>query len=237
MSLPSLIAFDLEGVFLPEIWIAVAERTGLPALRRTTRDEPDYDRLMRGRMQILEQHGLTLADIQQVIASMEPLPGAVEFLAWVRQRTQMVILTDSFYEFVAPFLPKLGWPTVFAHTLEVDARGMLTGYRLRIPDGKRKAVEALRSLGFRTAAVGDSYNDTTMLAAADQGILFRPPENVVHDFPTSQWREPTMNCAASWNVSFAKFRRSLKILLCSCILFLACARSCTYRSRILESIR
>lgn len=183
MSSPPIIAFDLEGVFLPEIWIAVAERTGLPALRRTTRDEPDYDRLMRGRMEILERHGLTLADIQQVIAGMEPLPGAVEFLHWARQRAQMVILTDSFYEFVAPFLPKLGWPTVFAHTLEVDARGMLTGYRLRIPDGKRKAVEALRDLGFRTAAVGDSYNDTTMLAAADQGILFRPPQNVVQDFP------------------------------------------------------
>lgn len=183
MSLPSLIAFDLEGVFLPEIWIAVAERTGLSALRRTTRDEPDYDRLMHGRIQILKYHGLTLADIQQVIAGMEPLPGAIEFIHWVRQRAQMVILTDSFYEFVAPFLPKLGWPTVFAHTLEVDARGMLTGYHLRIPDGKRKAVEALRSLGFRIAAVGDSYNDTTMLAAADQGILFRPPENVIQDFP------------------------------------------------------
>ncbi|MCS6828178.1 MAG: bifunctional phosphoserine phosphatase/homoserine phosphotransferase ThrH [Caldilinea sp.] len=183
MSSPPMIAFDLEGVFLPEIWIAVAERTGLPALRRTTRDEPDYDRLMRGRMEILERHGLTLADIQQVIAGMEPLPGAVEFLHWVRQRAQMVILTDSFYEFVAPFLPTLGWPTVFAHTLEVDARGMLIDYRLRIPDGKRKAVKALRDLGFRTAAVGDSYNDTTMLAAADQGILFRPPENVVRDFP------------------------------------------------------
>lgn len=180
---PPLLAFDLEGVFLPEIWIAVAERTGLPELRRTTRDEPDYDKLMRGRMEILAHHGLTLVDIQQVIAGMEPLPGAVDFLAWMRQAAQMVIITDSFYEFVAPFLPKLQWPTVFAHTLEVDARGMLVGYRLRVAQGKRKAVEAFRSLGFRTAAVGDSYNDTAMLSAADQGILFRPPENVIRDFP------------------------------------------------------
>lgn len=184
MSLPPpIIAFDLEGVFLPEIWIAVAERTGLPELRRTTRDEPDYDKLMRGRMTILEQHGLTLADIQQVIAGMDALPGAVEFLAWMRQRAQMVIITDSFYEFVTPFLPKLGWPTVFAHTLEIDDRGMMAGYRLRVRDGKRKAVEAFGALGFRTAAVGDSYNDATMLGAADCGILFRPPENVIREFP------------------------------------------------------
>lgn len=184
MSLPPpIVAFDLEGVFLPEIWIAVAERTGLPELRRTTRDEPDYDKLMHGRMAILERNGLTLADIQQVIASMDALPGAVEFLAWMRQRAQMVIITDSFYEFVAPFLPKLGWPTVFAHTLEIDDRGMMAGYRLRVRDGKRKAVEAFGALGFRTAAVGDSYNDTTMLGAADCGILFRPPENVIREFP------------------------------------------------------
>lgn len=180
---PPLLAFDLEGVFLPEIWIAVAERTGLPDLRRTTRDEPDYDKLMRSRMEILARHGLTLAHIQQVIAGMSPLPGAVDFLAWMRQTAQMVIITDSFYEFVAPFLPKLDWPTVFAHTLEVDARGMLSGYRLRVPQGKRQAVEAFKALGFRTAAVGDSYNDTAMLGAADCGILFRPPENVIREFP------------------------------------------------------
>lgn len=180
---PPLLAFDLEGVFLPEIWIAVADRTALPELRRTTRDEPDYDKLMRGRMEILARHNLTLADIQQVIAGMAPLPGAVEFLAWMRQAAQMVIITDSFYEFVAPFLPKLNWPTVFAHTLEVDAAGMMVGYRLRVPQGKRKAVEAFKALGFRTAAVGDSYNDAAMLSAADQGILFRPPDNVMRDFP------------------------------------------------------
>ena len=182
-SAPPIVAFDLEGVFLPEIWIAVAERTGLPELRRTTRDEPDYDKLMHERMAILERHGLTLADIQQVIAGMAPLSGAVEFLAWMRQAAQMVIITDSFYEFVTPFLPKLGWPTVFAHTLEVDARGMLSGYRLRVQQGKRKAVQSFAALGFRTAAVGDSYNDTAMLDAADCGILFRPPDNVIRDFP------------------------------------------------------
>lgn len=180
---PPILAFDLEGVFLPEIWIAVAERTRLPELRRTTRDEPDYDKLMRGRMEILARQGLTLADIQQVIAGMEPLPGAAEFLAWMRQAAQMVIITDSFYEFVTPFLPKLGWPMVFAHTLEVNAAGMMAGYRLRVAGGKRMAVESFRTLGFRTAAVGDSYNDTAMLSAADQGILFRPPDNVIRDFP------------------------------------------------------
>lgn len=180
---PPIIAFDLEGVFLPEIWIAVAERTALPELRRTTRDEPDYDKLMCGRMEILARNGLTLADIQQVIAGMNLLNGAVDFLTWMRQHGQMVIITDSFYEFVTPFLPKLGWPTVFAHTLQVDERGMVTSYHLRVKDGKRKAVESFRSLGFRTAAVGDSYNDTAMLGVADRGILFRPPENVIEEFP------------------------------------------------------
>jgi phosphoserine / homoserine phosphotransferase len=180
---PYLIAADLEGVFIPEIWIAVAEQTGLTELRRTTRDEPDYDKLMAGRMQILRREGLTLADIQATIAEMEPLPGAVDFLDWARQRAQLIIITDSFYEFVAPFLPKLQHPTVFAHRLVVDESGMLAGYQLRLADGKRRAAEAFRSLGFRTLAVGDSYNDTRMLAAADQGILFRPPANVVAEFP------------------------------------------------------
>jgi len=183
LSRPPLAAFDLEGVFLPEIWIAVAERTQLPELRRTTRDEPDYDKLMHYRMAILAREGLTLADIQAVIDTMAPLPGAVEFLAWVRSTMQTVIITDSFYEFVAPFLPKIGYPTVFAHTLQTDDRGMLAGYRLRVPDGKRLAAESFRALGFRTVAVGDSYNDTRMLGAADQGILFRPPDNVIREFP------------------------------------------------------
>lgn len=180
---PLLVASDLEGVFLPEIWIAVAERTGLPALRLTTRDVPDYDQLMRYRMDILEREQLTLADIQAVIAEMDPLPGAVEFLGWLRSQAQVVIITDSFYEFVTPFLPRLGYPALFAHSLTVDERGMLQGYVLRTEDGKRKAATAFRELGFFTVGVGDSYNDTRMLAAADQGILYRPPANVAVEFP------------------------------------------------------
>jgi phosphoserine/homoserine phosphotransferase len=174
---------DLEGVLVPEIWIDVAERTGIAALRRTTRDEPDYDVLMRGRLAILEAHGLGLPDIQRVIDGMAPLEGALDFLDWLRQRAPVVILSDTFYEFAAPLVRKLGHPTLFCNSLTVDARGRITGYRLRLPDGKRRAVEALRALNFRTVAAGDSYNDTTMLAAADAGILFRPPANVVADFP------------------------------------------------------
>jgi phosphoserine/homoserine phosphotransferase len=180
---PLLVASDLEGVFLPEIWIAVAEQTNLPELRLTTRDVPDYDQLMHYRMQILAREGLALADIQAVIQRMEPLPGAVEFLDWLRQQAQVVIITDSFYEFVAPFLPRLHYPTVFAHRLSVNERGMLTSYRLRTDDGKRKAADAFRDLGFFTVGIGDSYNDTRMLAAADRGILFCPPANVIAEFP------------------------------------------------------
>jgi phosphoserine/homoserine phosphotransferase len=174
---------DLEGVLVPEIWINVAERTRIAALRRTTRDEPDYDKLMRGRLAILDEHRLGLADIQAVIGSMEPLDGALEFLAWLRSRTQVIILSDTFVQFAQPLLVKLGWPTLFCNSLEVEATGRIAGYRLRIDDGKRRAVEALRALNFRVVAAGDSYNDTTMLGAADAGILFRPPANVIADFP------------------------------------------------------
>jgi len=174
---------DLEGVLVPEIWINVAERTGIAALRRTTRDEPDYDELMRGRLAILDERGLGLPDIQAVIDGMAPLEGALDFLAWLRSRTQVIILSDTFYEFAAPLMRKLQFPTLFCNSLEVEARGRITGYRLRIPDGKRRAVEALRALNFHVVAAGDSYNDTTMLAAANAGILFRPPANVVADFP------------------------------------------------------
>ncbi len=174
---------DLEGVLVPEIWINVAERTGIAALRRTTRDEPDYDVLMRGRLAILDEHGLGLPDIQAVIGTMEPIEGALEFLDWLRTRTQVIILSDTFGEFAQPIMRKLGWPTLFCNSLEVDGAGRITGYRLRIADGKRRAVEALRALNFRVVAAGDSYNDTTMLAAANAGILFRPPQNVVDDFP------------------------------------------------------
>ncbi|MBI2963463.1 MAG: bifunctional phosphoserine phosphatase/homoserine phosphotransferase ThrH [Deltaproteobacteria bacterium] len=174
---------DLEGVLVPEIWINVAERTGIGELRRTTRDEPDYDKLMRQRIEILDRHALGLVDIQRVIGTMEPLPDARGFLDWLRERFQVVVLSDTFDQFSKPLMRKLGWPTLFCNTLEIDARGRIAGYRLRQPDGKRKAVEALHALEFRVVAVGDSYNDTAMLAAADAGILFRPPDNVVREFP------------------------------------------------------
>jgi phosphoserine/homoserine phosphotransferase len=174
---------DLEGVLVPEIWINVAERTGIAALRRTTRDEPDYDKLMRGRIAILDEHKLGLPDIQAVIATMDPLEGALDFVEWLRSRTQVIILSDTFGQFAQPLMQKLGWPTLFCHNLEVEPSGRIAGYRLRIQDGKRRAVEALRSIAFRTVAAGDSYNDTTMLKAADAGILFRPPANVIADFP------------------------------------------------------
>jgi len=174
---------DLEGVLVPEIWINVAERTGIAALRRTTRDEPDYDKLMRGRLAILDEHRLGLPDIQAVIGTMQPLDGALDFLAWLRSRTQVIILSDTFVQFAQPLLGKLGWPTLFCNSLEIERSGRIAGYHLRIQDGKRRAVEALRALNFRVVAAGDSYNDTTMLGAAHAGILFCPPANVVADFP------------------------------------------------------
>jgi len=174
---------DLEGVLVPEIWINVAERTGITALRRTTRDEPDYDKLMRGRLAILDEHHLGLPDIQAVIGTMEPLDGSLDFLDWLRSRTQVIILSDTFVQFAQPLLAKLGWPTLFCNSLEIERSGRIAGYRLRIEDGKRRAVEALRALNFRVVAAGDSYNDTTMLSAADAGILFCPPANVEADFP------------------------------------------------------
>jgi len=174
---------DLEGVLVPEIWINVAAQTGIEALRRTTRDEPDYDKLMRARLQILDQHGIKLRDIQAVIARIAPLEGAQDFLDWLRSRTQVIILSDTFYEFAAPLMRQLGQPCLFCHALEVDSDGRIVGYRLRIDDSKRRAVEALRALNFRVVAAGDSYNDTAMLAAAHAGILFRPPPNVIAEFP------------------------------------------------------
>ncbi len=183
MPQPTVACLDLEGVLVPEIWINVAERTGIAALRRTTRDEPDYDKLMRGRIAILDEHKLGLPDIQAVIATMDPLDGALDFIEWLRSRTQVIILSDTFAEFAQPLMRKLGWPTLFCNSLEVEPSGRIAGYRLRIDDGKRRAVEALRSIAFRTVAAGDSYNDTTMLKTADAGILFRPPANVIADFP------------------------------------------------------
>ncbi len=174
---------DLEGVLVPEIWINFADKTGIDALRRTTRDEPDYDVLMRGRLEILDQHGLKIGDIQEVIGSMGPLDGAADFLDWLRERHQVVILSDTFYEFAAPLMRQLGYPCLFCHSLVIEDGGRIADYRLRIADGKRKAVKAFRDLNFSTIAAGDSYNDTTMLGEADAGILYRPPDNVIADFP------------------------------------------------------
>jgi phosphoserine/homoserine phosphotransferase len=174
---------DLEGVLVPEIWIAFSERVGIPELRRTTRDEPDYDKLMKWRIALLADKGFALRDIQQVIAGMAPLPGAREFLDWLRERMQVVILSDTFNQFAHPLMRQLGWPTLLCHDLITNGAGQIAGYRLRQPDAKREAVIALRSLNLRTIAAGDSYNDTRMLAAADRGVLFRPPENVIREFP------------------------------------------------------
>jgi len=178
----SVVTLDVEGVLVPEIWIAVAERTGIAELRRTTRDEPDYDLLMRGRLKILDQHGLTMSLITEVISTLTPLEGAVEFLTELRSITQVILLSDTFEQFAAPLMAQLGMPTIFCHSLEVkDDR--ITGYRLRMPDQKRHAVEALRALNFKVLAAGDSYNDTTMLSAAHAGFLFHAPPNVVAEFP------------------------------------------------------
>lgn len=174
---------DLEGVLVPEIWVNFAERTGIEALRRTTRDEPDYDKLMRFRLGVLAEHGLGLPDIQAVIAGLSPLPGAAEFLDWLRERFQVVILSDTFYQFADPLMAQLGRPTLFCHRLEIGAEGRVVDYQLRMPDQKRAAVQAFQRLNFRVVAAGDSYNDTSMLSEADAGILFRPPDNVIEEFP------------------------------------------------------
>jgi phosphoserine / homoserine phosphotransferase len=179
---PLIIATDLEGVLVPEIWIAVAERTGIADLRLTTRDLPDYDELMRQRIATLRAHRLSLDEVQAVIATLEPLPGAADYLAWLRARYQCVILSDTFYEFAAPLMAKLAYPTLFCNSLEIED-GMIVTHRMRTTHGKRETVRALRQLGFRVLAIGDSYNDTAMLAAADHGILFRPPANIIAEFP------------------------------------------------------
>lgn len=178
-----LLAIDLEGILLPEIWIAVAERTGIPQLRLTTRDIDDYDKLMQMRLGILSENKLGLADIQDVIATMDVLPGAQEWLSWVRTKLPVIIITDSYYELVAPFMPKLNYPTIYAHQLEVDEAGLVVNYHLRTTNGKRKSVDGFRHVGFRTMAVGDSYNDIGMLQGADQGVLFHPSAKVQADYP------------------------------------------------------
>lgn len=174
---------DLEGVLFGEIWINFSEQTGIEELKLTTRDIPDYDVLMRRRLRLLQENNLGLPDIQAVIDKMEPLEGAVKFIDWLRQRFQVVILSDTFYEFAAPLMKKLGYPTLLCHRLEIDSNGFVTDYKLRMPDQKRQAVEAFKSLNFRVIAAGDSYNDTTMLGEADAGILYCPPNNVIDEFP------------------------------------------------------
>ncbi len=178
----SIVTLDMEGVLTPEVWIAVAEKTGVPELRRTTRDEPDYDKLMRGRLALLERHGLTLSAIQAVIGGLRPLPGAREFLDELRSIVQVVILSDTFEQFASPFLRQLGQPTLLCHSLVVkDDR--IVDYKLRLPEQKREAVKAFKGLRYRVIAAGDSFNDTAMLAEADAGFLFHAPQNVKERFP------------------------------------------------------
>jgi phosphoserine/homoserine phosphotransferase len=174
---------DLEGVLVPEIWIAVAEKTRIAELRLTTRDLPDYDELMRRRIKILREHGIKLKDVQSVIAGIRPLPGARAFLDSLRAQHQVIVLSDTFYEFAGPLMEKLGFPTIFCNGLETDRKGFISGYRLRQRDGKRKSVLALKSLNFRTHAAGDSYNDVTMLQAAHRGVFFNPPAKIAAQFP------------------------------------------------------
>ena len=178
-----LACLDLEGVLVPEIWIAFAERTGIEELSATTRDIPDYNVLMKQRLGLLQQHGLKIDDIQDVISTLEPLPGAIEFIDWLRERFQVIILSDTFYEFSQPLMRQLHWPTLLCHRLVVDDSGSVVDYKLRQEDPKRASVKALHSLNFRVLAAGDSYNDTTMLAQAEAGILFCPPQNVIEEFP------------------------------------------------------
>jgi phosphoserine/homoserine phosphotransferase len=183
MANPVIVCLDLEGVLVPEIWINVAAKTGIDELRLTTRDVPDYDLLMKRRLSILDQHGLRLPDIQDVIATMAPLEGAQDFVGWLRERCQVIILSDTFSEFALPLMRQLGYPTLFCHSLEVDATGRITNYVLRLPDQKRQSVAALRRLRFNVLAAGDAYNDTAMLAEADAGVFFRPPDTVAKQFP------------------------------------------------------
>ena len=177
-----IICADMEGIFTPEIWINVAEITGIEELRLTTRDISDYDVLMKKRLGILDENNLKLKDIQDVIATMEPLTGAREFLNWLRSKVQIIIVSDTYVEFAGPLIDKLGWPTLFCNSLTIDSDGMIADYNLRQNDGKQKVVKALQSLNYRVIAIGDSYNDITMLKAAEKAILFRPPDNVKEEY-------------------------------------------------------
>ena len=181
-----LACLDLEGVLVPEIWIAFAERTGIDELRATTRDIPDYNVLMKQRLGLLDQHKLKIGDIQEVIGTLEPLPGAIDFVDWLRERFQVIILSDTFYEFSEPLMRQLKWPTLFCHRLITDDSGRVVDYKLRQEDPKRASVKAFHSLNYRVLAAGDSYNDTTMLGEADVGFLIHAPQNVIEEFPQFQ---------------------------------------------------
>ena len=176
-----ILCSDLEGVLVPEIWINVAKQTGIDELRLTTRDISDYNVLMNRRLEILKQHGITINDIRKVISLLEPLPGALDFLNWLHGRVQLIIVSDTFREFADPLLEKMGWPVLFCHNLSIDREGNITGFNLRQNDAKRKVTEALQDLNFKVIAVGDSYNDISMLRKAEHGILFQPPRNVIDD--------------------------------------------------------
>lgn len=178
-----VVCLDLEGVLIPEIWVAVAEKTGVDGLKKTTRDEPDYDVLMRYRLDLLEKHRISLPDIQEVIGTLDPLPGAIAFTQWLVSQTRLIILSDTFEEFAAPLMKKLDFPTLFCHSLEVNSEGFITNYCLRQSNQKQKAVEALHGLNFTILAAGDSYNDVTMLKSADQGVFFKPPPQITKEYP------------------------------------------------------
>lgn len=179
----NIVCLDLEGVLVPEIWIAFAQASGIPELKRTTRDEPDYSKLMQWRLGILREHGLGLRQIQDTIATIDPLPGAREFLDRLRAQTQVIIISDTFTQFASPLMEKLGWPTLFCNTLEVAPDGMITGFRMRIPDSKLNTVRALQSIGFDTIASGDSFNDLAMIKASKAGFLFRTTDQIRKDYP------------------------------------------------------
>jgi phosphoserine/homoserine phosphotransferase len=183
MQKPVIVCLDLEGVLVPEIWINVALKTGIEALKITTREMPDYDRLMKQRLAILDRHKLTIRDIQDVIATMGPLDGATEFIAWLRERCQVIVLSDTFYQFAQPLMRQLGFPTLFCNQLEIDGGGRIVDYHMRMQNQKKHSVAALKSLNFFTMAAGDAYNDTAMLAEADAGFFFRPPDHLPKEFP------------------------------------------------------
>ena len=183
MQNPVIVCLDLEGVLVPEIWVNFAIKTGIEELKITTREMPDYDALMTRRLSILDQHGLTLADIQSVIDAMGPMEGAAEFIAWLRERTQVIILSDTFYEFALPLMRQLGYPTIFFFLLEIGPTGRIVHYKLRQPNQKKHAVAALKNLNFRVMAAGDAYNDTAMLGEAHAGFFFRPPDHLPKEFP------------------------------------------------------